>query len=517
VSIVIPSRDEGPWLRRTVEAVLATSGGHEVEVIVVDDGSSDGSADFLRRGIEGPARVVQGGELGVARARNRGAVEARGDYIIFVDANVVPDEGWLDEMVGLLEDPSVGLAGVGVRDYENAASVGYSCMFIDERLQEGWSPPPSHEEPFDVPCIIGCCVGIRRTLFEEIGPFDPGHVRWGVEDVEMSVRAWRMGYRCAVSPRAQVAHYFKHNKPRNFEVSWGHYDVNLLRFVLTYFTGPRLAAVVSSAAARPNFPMSAILAAGDAAYWERRRDLQRRFVRDEAWYLERFAGQLSGFEDRVAALTCGWRPVADAPPLEGISALREEARLLAAAVATLEGEPLQAALAGLRRRGAFPGALAELAQSGLLPTAASAQRARAPALSRELSEFVEWAARAKEVDAMVTQRRQRCLKCGAMNIGIQEACMICRAPLPEGGAGLSTWQERAATATAAVPGSACSNCGAALASGAKFCVACGTPAAAAPAAIPVAGGAPQPRACRNCGAALANGARFCVSCGTPAA
>lgn len=303
VSVVIPARDEGSWVRRTVEAVLERSPGYLLEIIVVDDGSSDGSCDFIReeyRG-SGTVKLIEGEGAGVARARNLGASTARGEFLVFLDAHVIPDPGWLDELVALLRDPSVGLAALGVRDIENPQSVGYTCTFVDENLGEGWLAQQS-TEPYEVPCIMGCCSGMRRELFHEMGGFDPRHVRWGVEDVEMSLRTWYLGYRCMVSPQAQVAHYFKRNKPRNFSISWEEYDINLLRCVFTYFSARRASAILAGIRSRLNFETSLTRVVDDATFWEYRDELRRRFCRDEEWYFSRFAKEFAPFEHRLEEL-----------------------------------------------------------------------------------------------------------------------------------------------------------------------------------------------------------------------
>jgi GT2 family glycosyltransferase len=307
VSVVIPTLNEGDWVRRTVEAVLATSPGYPMEVIVVDDGSTDGSCGFLREGFAGSrnarVRLIKGGNLGSKRARNHGAAEARGEYLVFLDAHVLPDPGWLEELVRLLHDPSVGLAGLAVRCTNDHQCTGYTFVFVDENLGSGWAAPPQGMEPYETPCIIGCCVGVRQETFQELGGFDPGGAHWGVEDIELSLRTWFLGYRCLVSPRVQVAHYFKQNEQRNFSISWEEYDVNLLRCVLTYFSGRRLDTILSALRRRENFNRSLDRVTEDAAFWKRRDELRRRFCRDEEWFFARFAEELAPFERRLQELT----------------------------------------------------------------------------------------------------------------------------------------------------------------------------------------------------------------------
>src|SRR5687768_17006528 len=86
ISVVVVSRNEGEHLRRTIENLedtLPDSGN----VIVVDDGSTDGSADYLARR-RGRVRLVRSEALGVTRARNLGARKTRGQIIVFADAHL---------------------------------------------------------------------------------------------------------------------------------------------------------------------------------------------------------------------------------------------------------------------------------------------------------------------------------------------------------------------------------------------------------------------------------------------
>lgn len=302
VSIVIPAFNEGDWVHKTVEAVGATAHGGQAEILLIDDGSTDGSCDGLPvDAYPIPLRILRTNGLGSARARNMGARHARGETLIFMDAHVIPDPGWLEALSGLLLDPTVGLAGLPVRDIEQPLSVGYAYTFTDENLLAGWVSN-GHSRPFEAPCIIGCCFGVRREVFAELGGFDPGHVRWGVEDLELSLRSWFFGYRCLVDPGVQVAHYFKHNKPRNFPVSWEGYDVNLLRCVLTYFNGERRRTILSAISQRENHSRSLARVLGDADFWSWRAELRSRFRRGEDWYFSKFRKEFESFENRLHEL-----------------------------------------------------------------------------------------------------------------------------------------------------------------------------------------------------------------------
>src|SRR6516225_8120238 len=107
-SIVIPTRNEGDLLTFTVHWILCTSEGVDFEVLVVDDGSTDTSVQTLQQIYGGDPRlkILAGEKLGPGCARNLGAREATGYYVVFIDAHCQTPPGWLRRMVAPLADPS---------------------------------------------------------------------------------------------------------------------------------------------------------------------------------------------------------------------------------------------------------------------------------------------------------------------------------------------------------------------------------------------------------------------------
>src|SRR5690554_1637791 len=96
VSVVISCKNEGVHLQQTVDSVLATTLGRPVEIIVVDDASTDECCQFLTRVPYRSVLYVRGDDLGVAGSRRLGAERAGGEIILFLDAHVRCHPGWLE-------------------------------------------------------------------------------------------------------------------------------------------------------------------------------------------------------------------------------------------------------------------------------------------------------------------------------------------------------------------------------------------------------------------------------------
>ncbi|HTX39063.1 MAG TPA: glycosyltransferase family 2 protein, partial [Bryobacteraceae bacterium] len=107
LSVVVISLNEGEALRRTVESLQAKL-PEPWEIIVVDDGSTDGSAGFLGEGRPGVTLLRPPARLGVAGARNFGAAHATGDVLVFSDAHVLVRPGWAEALLEILARPEVG-------------------------------------------------------------------------------------------------------------------------------------------------------------------------------------------------------------------------------------------------------------------------------------------------------------------------------------------------------------------------------------------------------------------------
>jgi GT2 family glycosyltransferase len=310
-SVVIATRNEGAMLMMTVRSVLDHAEGRDVEIVVVDDGSTDGSTVSLGR--DPRVRVVAGRELGIPAARNLGAAHATGDMVVFLDAHCRVSRTWLDELRAALEPPDVALAGPSFTRLEAPEPRGCGMTWVSPRLETAWIEPPEDDRPCEIPFAPGGCQAYTAESLRHVGGFDEGMTRWGFEDIEISLRAWRLGYRVMGVPAAVVAHHFRDE--RGFEVEDSGVLRNYLRLVHLHFAPWRIERAVEALGAHPGLDRALDeLARGDVL--DVRAELEAVQVRDDDWFFAVFAPDL---DELMSGARAGSRTLRDTALHAGIA------------------------------------------------------------------------------------------------------------------------------------------------------------------------------------------------------
>jgi hypothetical protein len=198
ISAIVPVRDGRATLGECLEPLLARVGTGLVEVIVCDDGSLDGSGDLAR---ERGARVLRSEVArGPAAARNRGAEEASGEVLFFVDADVVVRPDAVDRIAECLRDESVS-AVFGCYD-EAPRDPGLASRYMNLRHRH------FHQQATgDVSSFWAGCGAIRSALFRSVGGFDAASFsRPTIEDIALGNALVQAGGRIRMEPSLQGTH-----------------------------------------------------------------------------------------------------------------------------------------------------------------------------------------------------------------------------------------------------------------------------------------------------------------------
>ena len=199
ISVIIPAKDAAQTLPACLDAILNQEHlvwGVDYEVIVVDDGSTDGTAVLASTyGVQ----VISQPNAGPAAARNRGALLAVGEILAFTDADCIPTASWLDELVRPFADQEVmGVKGAYLTHESSLTARFVQCEYSSkyERMRK----------LAQIDFIDTYSAAYRRELFLNNGGFDPVFRVPSVEDQEFSFRLARKGYKLIFQPSAQVIH-----------------------------------------------------------------------------------------------------------------------------------------------------------------------------------------------------------------------------------------------------------------------------------------------------------------------
>jgi cellulose synthase/poly-beta-1,6-N-acetylglucosamine synthase-like glycosyltransferase len=198
VSILVPAYNEAAGIEATIRS-LAASRYPEFEIIVIDDGSSDSTADIARAVDVPGVTVVSQPNGGKASALNNGISRARHDLMVLIDGDTVFEPGTLPALVAAFTSPGIGAVSGNVKVGNRVGLLGrwqhleYSMASAVERRM--------YDEVGAVPCIPGAVGAYRRSALLDVGGV-PGETL--AEDTDLTMRVQRAGWRVAFAPDARA-------------------------------------------------------------------------------------------------------------------------------------------------------------------------------------------------------------------------------------------------------------------------------------------------------------------------
>jgi len=220
-SIVILCHNKSDYTRKCIESIL-TSVGADLELVVVDNGSTDDTPDMLQQ-MQGEydkkgwmLQVVRNGRnVGCCTGRNQGIAAATGQYLVFLDNDVmVKDTDWLTKMRSVLEqDSSHKMVGPKIiYPFEpywiQCAGVGISKNGrVQFRGRGSDRTDPRFNEQVEVQCLISAAVMMDKALVDEIGGFDEWFNPIEFEDFDLCYRAREKGYKAVYTPEVEIYHW----------------------------------------------------------------------------------------------------------------------------------------------------------------------------------------------------------------------------------------------------------------------------------------------------------------------
>ncbi|WAA13132.1 glycosyltransferase family 2 protein [Fervidibacillus halotolerans] len=237
VSIIIPVKNEGIHIQNTIQSLFESKTRYPFEVIVVDDHSTDGCCDFLRKNKDERIHVLFTDNVGVAMARNIGAERAKGKFVIFCDAHLFFEPYWIDRLLYPIEKKLADATNPGIANAKNPQAIGYGYTW-NENLEVKWNGPK--RKMFESPLLAAGCLAMKKSTFDDIGGFDRGFRVWGRNDDEISLKLWLFGYRCAVIPHVKIQHVFRKGSEVPFHFTWDDVYYNFMRMAYSHFNEKRI-------------------------------------------------------------------------------------------------------------------------------------------------------------------------------------------------------------------------------------------------------------------------------------
>ncbi len=210
-SVVVVSFDSNVFTRLCLETVLAAGDAELLEVIVVDNGSSDGSVEHLLELAERDPRVkaiANRRNLGFPTACNQGLAVARGDSLVLLNSDTMVAPGWLARLLAHLGGDPGALVGPVTNRIGNEAEVPVEYEtwggFLREARRRG---DHFRGRAFEIPTLTMFCLAMSRESYETLGPLDDRFGLGTLEDDDYSQRARRAGLRLLCAEDVLVHHF----------------------------------------------------------------------------------------------------------------------------------------------------------------------------------------------------------------------------------------------------------------------------------------------------------------------
>jgi hypothetical protein len=237
VSITVVSCNRKDNLKKCLDSLLNLDYTN-YEIFVVDNGSKDGSIEMIRRDYPQIKLFCNERNLGVVVAHNMGVKNSDGKYFIRVDDDVELDRNFIKELVKVMEnDKKIGIAGGKIYWHRTNKlwCVGGKINYITGKtitLGEGEDDKGQYNKIADVD-YIGCCMFVRRELFNNFGLLDTAFSPVYYEDVEFNTRIRKGKYKIVYVPTAIAYHNQQPRTPSIKRVIM--FQTHRLKFLIRHF------------------------------------------------------------------------------------------------------------------------------------------------------------------------------------------------------------------------------------------------------------------------------------------
>lgn len=219
LSIIIVNWNTRKYLLPCLDLIFKKENGISQEVIVVDNGSQDGSREEVKKKFPSVHLIENKKNLGFAKAANQGLEKASGRYILLLNPDTQVKRGAIERLVSFMEShPEAGMAGGQLLNSDGSRqnSIANFPSLVTELFNKNllrWLFPtrfPGKErnylEPIEVDSVIGACMMVRRDVVEQVGSFDEDYFLF-LEETDWCYRMKRKGWKVFHVPQAEIVHF----------------------------------------------------------------------------------------------------------------------------------------------------------------------------------------------------------------------------------------------------------------------------------------------------------------------
>ncbi len=212
VSIILTNFNALPWLGPCFDSLQRLT-YKNVEIIFVDNHSSDDSVEFVRSRYPQVHLIINERDEGFAQGNNIGVQHSHGEYILLLNTDTTVPETFMEDMLRAFRDiPHLGVAQPKLfwlhdpRKLDSCGSLFSATGFLKHVGNQQREELPEFNTPFPVFAVKGACMMFRRDLLEKTGGlFDPDYYCY-FEETDFCMRVWLAGYECWYYPKASIHH-----------------------------------------------------------------------------------------------------------------------------------------------------------------------------------------------------------------------------------------------------------------------------------------------------------------------
>jgi len=271
VSVIVVNWNGLAYLPECLDSLAAQSYA-ALEVLVVENGSTDGSVEYLRGQRAGRLRLVENpSNLGFAGGNNLGIRASKGAYLALLNNDAVADPRWIEALVAAAEtDPGVGMCASRIYVWRQPGLLDSAGLLVSGdgigRGRGRLEPDGErYEKEADVLLPSACAALYRRSMLDEIGLFDEDFFAY-CEDTDLGLRARIAGWRCRYVPGAVVRHHYSGSTAPHSPFKAFHVERNRIWVVVKCFPAGMAAASPAYTLGRYALQLySAVIGRGAAA------------------------------------------------------------------------------------------------------------------------------------------------------------------------------------------------------------------------------------------------------------